>query len=502
MRLSGRLSAAIAVLEDFEGRRVPLKTALADWARGARYAGAKDRAWISGLCLDVLRKRNSLGAAMGDETPRAAALGALGLLWRMPLAEIGEAAAEVPHGPGALTELEHLVLSRGPVARQTPPESSASPSPMGRGDRGEGRAVAALSHRTHPDSLGWNGPAASAPSPPTPLPKGEGSPGVAPPHVLGDFPEWLTPHMTRAFGEHAAEEGAALSARADVDLRVNALKTTPEKALDAIRSIGGEALPILTTALRIPAPDASEKTPAVTVIPAFNKGWFEVQDLGSQIAAAAAGAIKGQQVLDYCAGGGGKTLALAALMENKGQLYAWDDDARRLQPLYERARRAGVRNLQIRNPAGGDGLDDLAGRMDVVFVDAPCTGSGAWRRHPDTKWRLTPQQLAARMAEQDAILAAAAPFAKPGGRLVYVTCSIFMEENEDRIDAFLAAHPDFASAPAFDQIAISGILTDEGRAALEECRVADDASRLTPARLRCDGFFIAVMQQKNVDRVR
>jgi len=218
-----------------------------------------------------------------------------------------------------------------------------------------------------------------------------------------------------------------------------------------------------------------------------------VQDLGSQIAATAAGEIKGAQVLDFCAGGGGKTLALAAMMENTGQLYAYDRDARRLAPLFARAQRACVRNLQIRSPAGGETLDDLAGKMDVVFVDAPCTGAGTWRRHPDTKWRLTEKQLQTRMDEQDAVLKEASRFVKPGGRMIWVTCSFLMEENEDRLDDFLAAHPDFTRTATLDAMARSGLLSDEGKAALSLCVTKHGAVRLTPDNIRADGFFIAVL---------
>ena len=434
MRASGRLSAAIQVLDDFFRRPAPLKTVLADWARDNRYAGAKDRAWISGLCLDALRRRNSLAQAMGEESARALALGVMGLLWRAP--DLAEIAAEEPHGPGALTQAEAAVL----LSRQ------------------EGEILPA-----------------------------------APLHMAGDFPEWLSVHVRRAFGARAAEVMAGFAARADIDLRLNVLKTEPEKALKALKSVRGEAVPILTTAARIAAPPASERAAAVTVIPAFNKGWVEVQDLGSQIAAAAAGNVRGAQVLDYCAGGGGKTLALAAMMENAGQLYAYDRDARRLKPLYHRARRAGVRNLQIRSPSEGSVLDDLKDKMDVVFVDAPCTGAGTWRRHPDTKWRLTPQQLERRMAEQDAVLAEAAAYVKPGGRMVWATCSFLMEENEDRLAAFFKTHPMFEQTAALASLEASALLTPEGRAALEPCATPDGALRLTPDRLRADGFFVATL---------
>jgi len=432
MRLSGRITAAIEVLTDFDARRVPLKITLADWGRSNRYAGAKDRAWISGLCLDVLRRRHSLSALMENEAPRALVLGALRTLWLIPLSEIEEAAAEEPHGPGALTETEQLLLNKE-----------------------------------------INGALNTTP------------------YIQGDFPEWLAPNVERVFGDASIDECRALAERADIDLRINTLKTTPEKALQALKSVKAQAATVFSTAARIAALDPSEKAPAVTVIPAFNKGWVEVQDLGSQIAAAATGDIKGKQVLDFCAGGGGKTLALAALMKNTGQLYAWDIDARRLKPLFHRAKRAGVRNLQIRSPAGDETLDDLIGKMDVVFVDAPCTGSGTWRRHPDTKWRLTEKQLNRRMEEQDIVLKDASRFVRPGGRLIYATCSILMEENEDRIAPFLGAHQAFSQQPVWDGIVASGLITDTEHAALKNCTTSDGALRLTPRRLRTDGFFIA-----------
>jgi len=225
---------------------------------------------------------------------------------------------------------------------------------------------------------------------------------------------------------------------------------------------------------------AAERGAAVESAPEFEKGWFEVQDLGSQIAASAAGDIKGAQVLDFCAGGGGKTLALAASMGATGQLYAYDSDARRLTDTVRRAQRAGVRNLQVRSPIHPGALSGLEGKMDLVFVDAPCTGSGVWRRHPDAKWRLTQAQLDRRVAEQDAVLSAAAAFVKPGGALIYVTCSLFAVENEDRVKAFLASDPRFrtetvdASAAAFS--------TPEGFV------------RLTPLHGGCDGFFIAKLR--------
>lgn len=407
MRDGGRIAAAIEVLTDLETRRVPAKIALKAWSDRSRFAGAKDRAFVSGLVLDALRKRRSTAWRMGEDTPRAAILGVLAWGWRWPVDRLAEAAGEEPHGPGALSEVEQAALA----------------SPRGMDD--------------------------------------------APPPVRGDYPDWLDANLTRIYGDSRADEASALAERAPVDLRINTLKTDPERAFKALQPLGAEPVADLPTAARIPAPDPAVRTGAVETIPAFHKGWFEVQDLGSQRAALTAGDIKGKQVLDFCAGGGGKTLALAALMANTGQLYAYDSDARRMADIIPRAQRAGVRNLQVRSPVEADALKGLEGKMDVVFVDAPCTGSGTWRRHPDTKWRLTPEQLERRTVEQDAVLDQAAAFVKPGGRLVYVTCSLFAEENEDRVAAFVARTEGFAQA--------------------------GEAMRLSPLSAGTDGFFACVL---------
>lgn len=424
MRPGGRLAAAIEVLSDFDGRRVPLKTCLQDWARGARYAGSGDRAWISGLCLDALRRRRSLAATMGDGAPRAAALGALRWLWRWEIDQIAEAAGEEPHGPGALSDTERAVLD------------------------------GALSNEI-------------------------------------DAPDWLVPSLERVFGVDAAEETAALSARAPVDLRVNHLKADEERALKSLAALGAAPSGVLRQAVRIPAPAPEAKAPALEASPAYARGWVEVQDLASQIAALAAGDVAGKQVLDYCAGGGGKTLALAAQMENSGQVFAWDADARRLAPIFERLRRAGVRNVQVRSPAENADLSDLKGRMDVVFIDAPCTGTGTWRRKPDAKWRLTEDQLRRRTAEQDAILGEAADFVKPGGVLVYATCSVLAEENEDRLDVFLTARPEFSIEPAVPLVTDIAALSGGAADRLAACATETGALRLTPRRIGADGFFVA-----------
>jgi len=410
MRDGGRIAAAIGVLTDIEARHKPVRMALKNWGESARYAGAKDRAFVSGLVLDCLRRRRSLAWRMGDNSDRAGALAALRFEWRWALERLVEGAGG-NHGPGALTDAETLRLTE----------------PLDLAD--------------------------------------------APDSVRGDYPDWLDPYMARVFGPDRALEGESLAERAPVDVRVNSLKSDLGRALKALEPFRAHPVGQANLALRIDPPAAADRAAPVEAAPEFEKGWFEVQDVGSQIAAAAAGEVKGKQVLDFCAGGGGKTLALAASMGNSGQLYAYDSDARRLSDTVRRAQRAGVRNLQVRSPIHADALIGLEDKMDLVFVDAPCTGSGTWRRHPDAKWRLTPEQLVRRMAEQDAVLSGAAPYVKPGGRLIFVTCSLFAEENEDRIAAFVETHPKF--------------------------NIAGEPTRLTPRRDQTDGFFIATLERRH-----
>lgn len=420
MREGGRISAAIELIEEILGRGRPARLALKSWGEAARYAGAKDRAFVSGLTLDALRRRRSIAWRMDDETPRALAVGVLRLAWGWEAGRLLQAVEE-PHGPGAAGSVERDRL-------ESPRDLVDAPAP-----------------------------------------------------VRGDYPDWMDPYLERVFGEARAAEAAALAERAPTDLRVNTLRTEAARASRILAPLGAAPAPFLETALRVPAPAAAERAAPVEAAPEFEKGWFEVQDLGSQLAAACAGDLTGRQVLDFCAGGGGKSLALAAAMNNTGQIFAYDADARRLTDTVRRGRRAGVRNLQVRSPLQPAPLADLEGRMDLVFVDAPCTGSGTWRRHPDAKWRLRPEQLQRRVAEQEEVLASAARYVRPGGRLLYATCSLFAEENEDRLDAFLARFPAFVAVPV-----------DPPAAALQ---AVAGRLRLTPLSHGTDGFFVALLQR-------
>jgi 16S rRNA (cytosine967-C5)-methyltransferase len=432
MRTGARAQAAIEILDDVVARKRPAADAVKDWMLAHRFAGSKDRAEIGDLVFGALRWRASSAWRFGEDTSRAAVWGAQRFGFGVAADAIAAACAE-PHAPAPPNESERAALY------------------------GE-----------------------------TPASRLEG----APPHVMGDYPDWLDASMARAFGDDRAAEGAALAAPAPLDLRANTLKATREKVIAALAESprlksAPEATPFAPDALRIPwtqgrtFPWAQEQ--------AFVKGWFEVQDEGSQIAALLAGAQPGMQVADVCAGGGGKTLALAAAMHNKGQIYAFDVDGRRLAPLHERIDRAGVRNVQVRAPAKSrDVLGDLHGKMDVVLVDAPCSGSGTWRRAPDSKWRLRPNALAQRIEEQQEALALAAPLVKPGGRLVYVTCSVLPEENADAVARFLAADAAFRAAAFLPPPSLIDLV--------ETCRVVDTfAIQLSPRRTGTDGFFVAAL---------
>ena len=312
-------------------------------------------------------------------------------------------------------------------------------------------------------------------------------------HVRADLPEWVAPFFEGNFADDWVAEGVALAARPPLDLRANTLKATPAKVAKALRASPGPT-PIALHGLRVPPGEGPARLPNVTADQAHAKGWFEVQDEGSQVVAELVYAQPGEQVMDFCAGSGGKTLALAAAMENRGQIHAYDADRQRLRPIHERLRRAGARNVQVHEPGGEGGADlsALVGRMDRVLVDAPCTGSGTWRRHPDTKWKLTSEALERRVEEQDEVLAQAAPFVRPGGYLTYVTCSVLPVENEARVAAFLE---DNAS---FELLSAGEVWQDLYGFEKPQPWSADMMSvTLTPASTGTDGFFFAVMGSRD-----
>ena len=427
MRLGGRLAAAIEVLEDINRRHRPVADALKDWGLSHRFAGGGDRAAIGNIVYDALRRRRSAGWLLGDDTPRAIAIGALLLEWRLTPQKLGAALEGDKFAPPPLTSAE----------------------------------LAAISHNRDE---------------------------AAPPAVKADCPDWCAPLLEENFGDRWVDEGSALAMRPPLDLRVNTLKAATDEVLGELEGTGARPAAIAANGIRIAPIEGDGRHPNVQAEPAFQKGWFEVQDEGSQIVATLAGAEPGMQVLDYCAGAGGKALALSAAMDGQGQIFAHDSEKQRLAPIFERMRRCDSRNIQVAaKPAD---LVPLQERMDLVLVDAPCTGSGTWRRRPDAKWRLTERQLDARRGEQSAILDAASAYVKPGGLLVYITCSVFDEENGRQVSAFRQRDA------GFSPVDHTALWHRHFPGHADAARIDVDAGiSLSPARSGTDGFFFCAMRK-------
>lgn len=431
MTPSARISAAIEVLSDIETARRPASDALKEWGLKRRFAGSSDRAAIAGLVYDALRRKASSAFIMEEAAPRANVLGMLALERGYDVAQIDTLFDGGRFAPEPLTPLERHALTDPDLAK-------------------------------------------------------------APAHIAGDYPEWLDPHLANVFGEARAEEGAALSSRAPLDLRVNTLKGERDEALGLLSDLDPQPARWSPVGLRI-AQKAEAKNPAIHAEPAFIKGLIEIQDEGSQLAALFAGAKGGEQVVDLCAGAGGKTLALAAAMDNKGKIFATDTDKRRLAPIHARLERAGARNVQVRTPErSGNELADLKGQIDLVLIDAPCTGTGSWRRNPDAKWRLRPGALEIRVKEQKTVLERALPLVKPGGRIAYITCSVLDEENGAQVRDFVKRHPGFSIAkPA----SLTSALGERGVMFQRAVLMSEEGLLMTPRRTGTDGFFVSLLRR-------
>ncbi len=418
MTPSARLQAAIEIFERLQTTNQPADRLLRDWARGNRFAGSKDRAAIAERIFMLLRHRNSFAWRMQSEDARAIVIASL-------LAE-GK----------SREELEALFDG-----------SRYAPAVLSEGERSH---VAAL------------------------------PPETAPLSVQGEFPAFLQFELERAFGENLLAETKALAARAPVDLRVNTLKANRADLLAQLQADGyaAEPTPFSPLGIRIPS---GEGLSSLSRHALFETGAFEFQDEAAQIASLLAQGKPGERVLDLAAGAGGKSLALAAEMQNEGEITACDIDGKRLFALEPRAARAGVSIIRSHVLRG----EPPQGPFDLVFVDAPCSGSGVWRRQPELKTRLTENRLAELASLQDRLLEQAASRVAPGGRLVYATCSILPRENEDRITAFRARHPRFQLANAGDLWRASG-----GKMALP---TPDDFFRASPYVTGTDGFFAGVL---------
>lgn len=422
MTPSGRLAAAIELLELIEGApRKPADAVANDFFRFRRYIGSGDRRAISDRAWAVLRARRRLTWWLKGKRPSARLLIAASLLLEGWTPEgVQQSYSGGKFAPTPLSREENTILR--PLAGHT------------------------LDHPDMPDA------------------------------VRLEIPDWIFPRFQAALGADLVPEMQAALQPAPMDLRANLLKTTREEAQAALAAEDVEATPTPFSpwGLRVAA------RRAITTGKAFTEGLVEIQDEGSQLIALLAGAAPGMRVLDYCAGAAGKTLALAMTMKNRGHIVACDVSAPRLDAAVRRLRRAGVHNVERHLLATGEKWSKRVARsFDRVLVDAPCTGTGTWRRNPDAKPRLTETDLTELVDKQARILDSAAQLVRDGGVLIYATCSLLKEENEEQVSGFLSRHPDFRQLPL-----PPGFPTGDG-----------PVLRLYPARHGTDGFFAATLER-------
>jgi 16S rRNA (cytosine967-C5)-methyltransferase len=424
---AARISAAIDLLEVIEGApKRPADAVANDFFRARRYIGSGDRRAVSDRVWTILRARRRLGWWLGEAPKSARLLVAASLL------------VEGWTKSGVQQAFSGGQFGAAPLDR---PEQSALTEIEGH----------TIDHPAMPDA------------------------------VRLEVPDWLLPHLITRFGTSLPTEMAALAHPAPLDMRVNLLKSDRDEAKAALAAEGWEAEPTKLSpwGLRI-----NGRRP-VTSGPAFQSGLVEIQDEGSQLVAAMVGAAPGMRVVDWCAGAGGKTLALAGIMANRGQIVACDVSAPRLDGALRRLRRAGVHNVERHLVEPGDKwLKRRAGTFDRVLVDAPCTGTGTWRRNPDARLRLKENDLAELVLKQGSILDAAQSLVRRGGRLIYATCSLLEEENEAQVTSFLLRHADFAVVPLARAWPLDQSPPNSG-----------DFLSLTPARHGTDGFFTAVLER-------
>lgn len=430
MLLGGRIKAAIEVLDDILNRKTPATIALRDWGKSNRYAGSKDRSAIGNYVYDALRCKSSIEFRMDNGEPRALILGSVVFIGKRTAEELMEAFKNEKYAPAQLSKNEILKLC---------------------------------------GSIDLND---------------------APDWVRADIPEWIWPAFENNFSDNSIEEGHFLTKRPPLDLRVNTLKTTVTEQISKLKIKNLTKCVISPIGLRVEASLGDGRLPNIQIEESYQTGEVEIQDEGSQIVSLLVDAKPGETILDYCAGAGGKTLALAADMQNNGTVFGFDIDKRRLSPLYQRAQRAGANIIDIRQPPS-EGLKDLVGKMDRVLIDAPCTGLGTWRRKPDSKWRLNEDGLELRNNEQRSVLNSAKGFVRPGGLLFYVTCSMLAEENESQVYDFIEKNDNFSLLSA-------GEVWEEkfGIDAPKPWSSDGCSLTLTPLSTNTDGFFFAVMERK------
>lgn len=425
MKPGARVQSAIEILQEFTTSPKAVDGMLKHWGRNNRFAGSKDRAGVGEIVFQVMRRRGEFGARMKEDTPRAWAIGYLASPHN-PDTDWQAGFDGSQHCPAELTEAELGAI--------------AEPSDA---------------------------------------------------NVSANYPEWLHADLGATFGKKVDAELEALLERAPVDLRVNGIKSARKPARVHLRRDEFETTTLENSkwGLRLEGARASSQR-LLEQTKTFRKGEFEVQDLGSQLTVEWAGVTRSKPTIDLCGGGGGKTLALAGETTGRGDIIACDINQKRLENIKPRLLRANIHNVTLQllddwSPADGGADPDLkkyVGKAGLVFVDAPCSGSGAWRRHPDAKWRLTPEDLEAVQKVQARILERAAALVSPAGHLVYVTCSVLKSENEAQIVRFLEAHPEFT--------------VDLPEVGSNQVRKSPYGYQLSPALTDTDGFYFSKLLKK------
>lgn len=429
MTPAGRLAAAIEVLEAIEESGRPADQVASFYFKSRRYIGAKDRRAVTETVWRVLRRKARLNWWLTQFSPH-----------------LMDARARV---------LADMVIDGGPLPED---EMFQGPHACPRPDAEDRKVLERLRQEPlfHRDQPNW---------------------------VRGEYPEWLEPKLTAVYGDTLPGQMGAMREEASIDLRVNTLKADRPKAVAALAAQGVETTPTKLSPIGL----RLSKRMALVELLAWRDGLIEVQDEGSQLVALMADAKPGMTVIDYCSGAGGKTLALAAAMENKGRIVACDVAEWRVDRAGPRLRRANVNNVTRRVISGETDkwIKRNAASFDRVLVDAPCSGSGTWRRNPDAKWQMTQNDLDEVTASQATILKSASRLVKPGGRMIYATCSILPEENEAQIDRFLAENPNFTALP------IPEVWAEVNPTI--PCPVPGPWLRLSPLEHGTDGFFAAVL---------
>ena len=429
MNPSARLQAALDLLIEVENAIRPADALVSAYFRSRRYIGSKDRSAIATMIYDIVRHHARLTwwlkKCETDDAPRARFLCYLTLVDKKALKDIGELFDGKKFSPAPLEEVDRVLLRKL-----------------------EGHTI---EHPNMPDE------------------------------VKVECPDWAAASLKLRFGKKFSQEMKAMMKPACLDLRVNTIKITRDEILSQLQVIGIKAkiCPLAPFGIRL------EERPSLTALTMLKNGFVEIQDEGSQLVALLVDAKPGQRVVDFCAGAGGKTLAIAAQMENKGKIIACDVLAGRLQRSTERFRRAGLHNIEIKplKDENDQWIKRHKGGFDRVLIDAPCSGTGTWRRNPDARWHVLGPSVEKLLEMQMNILKSAARLVKPGGRLIYATCSLMPEENEQQIEKFLADNSEFKVVP----------LSDVSSQKLNSSHV--DYLSLTPAQNGTDGFFTAVMER-------